>query len=180
MKKRAWRIEESAVCAVTFDELATTSERTAGAIAALMAAGFSSDRIFRAPQRTTDIPGAFDATNVLLTQHPDVKHWLVCSINDDAVLGAVRALEGRGFIADDAIGVGINGTDCIIELEKERPTSFHGSILLSAEDHGYRTSGMMYKWIKDGVEPPIDTRTVGTLITRENFRHALREQGVRE
>ncbi|HTO02086.1 MAG TPA: arabinose ABC transporter substrate-binding protein, partial [Opitutus sp.] len=167
MKQRGWTPEDTAVCAVTFDELATARERLSGAIGALRAAGMSESRIFRAPQRTADIPGGFDAVNILLTQQPGVKHWLVCGTNDNAVLGAVRALEGRGFGADTAIGVGINGTDCIVELEKEKPTAFFGSMLLSAKSHGYQTCEMMYRWIKDGVAPPLDTRTVGVLITRE-------------
>jgi L-arabinose transport system substrate-binding protein len=180
MKKRAWTAADTAVCAVTFDELATASERTNGAISALLAAGVPKERILRAAQRTSDIPGGFDAVNVLLTQQPGVKHWLVCGMNDSAVLGAVRALEGRGFGPETAIGIGINGTDCIVEFEKEKPTSFFGSMLLSAKSHGYQTSEMMYKWIKEGVEPPLDSRTVGLLITRDNFRQVLKEQGIRE
>jgi hypothetical protein len=39
---------------------------------------------------------------------------------------------------------------------------------------------MLYKWIKDGVEPPLDARTTGTFITRENFRQVLKEQGIRD
>jgi L-arabinose transport system substrate-binding protein len=39
---------------------------------------------------------------------------------------------------------------------------------------------MMYHWIKDGQEPPLDSRTTGILITRENFRQVLKEQGIRE
>lgn len=180
MKKRGFRPDETAACAVTFDELATAKERTDGATAALIAAGFPADRIFRAPMRTPDIPGSLDATNTLLTQQPNVKHWLVCGTNDNAVLGAIRALEGRGFAPESSVGIGINGTDCIVELEKSKPTSFYGSMLLSAKEHGYKTSEMLYKWIKDGVEPPLDTRTVGTLITRENFRQVLKEQGIAE
>ena len=180
MKKRGWTPADTAVCAATFDELATAKARTDGAIAALKAAGFPEHRVFKAPQRTADIPGSFDATNVLLTQKPDVKHWLVCGNNDNAVLGAVRALEGRGFTAATAVGVGINGTDCIVEFEKAKPTPFFGSMLLSAKSHGYETTKMMYHWIKDGKEPPLDTRTVGILITRENFRQVLREQGIRD
>ena len=180
MKQRGWSAAETAVCAVTFDELATAKERTDGAVAALTAAGFPPERVFAAPQRTTDIPGAFDAVNVLLTRQPGVKHWLVCGINDWGVLGAIRALEGRGFAADSCVGVGINGTDCLDELAKQKPTAFFGSILLSAKEHGYRTTEMMYRWIKDGVEPPPDTRTIGVLITRDNFRQVLKEQGIRE
>ncbi|WP_414659982.1 arabinose ABC transporter substrate-binding protein [Horticoccus sp. 23ND18S-11] len=180
MKKRGFALADTAVCAVTYDELATAKERTDGAISRLMAAGIPKERIFRAPMRTTDIPGALDSTNTLLTQQSGVKHWLVCGTNDNAVLGAIRALEGRGFAPESCVGIGINGTDCIVELEKAKPTSFHGSMLLSAKEHGYKTAEMLYKWIKDGVEPPLDTRTVGTLITRENFRQVLKDQGVRE
>ena len=180
MKKRGWTAADTAVCAATFDELATAKERTDGAINALRAAGFPANRIFKAPQRTADIPGSFDATNVLLTQQPAVKHWLVCGNNDSAVLGAVRALEGRGFTAETAVGVGINGTDCIVEFEKAKPTPFFGSMLLSAKSHGYETTKMMFAWIKDGKEPPLDTRTVGVLITRDHFRQVLKDQGIRD
>jgi L-arabinose transport system substrate-binding protein len=180
MKKRGFNPAETAVCAVTFEELATAKERTDGAIEVLTASGVPANRIFKAPLRTPDIPGALDATNILLTQQPNVKHWLVCGTNDNAVLGAVRALEGRGFAAESCVGIGINGTDCIVELEKAKPTSFFGSMLLQAKAHGYQTSEMMYKWIKDGVEPPLETRTLGVFITRENFRQVLKEQGIRE
>jgi L-arabinose transport system substrate-binding protein len=130
--------------------------------------------------RTPDIPGSLEAVSTLLTRQPAIKHWLVCGTNDNAVLGGIRALEGRNFAPESSVGIGINGTDCIVELEKAKPTSFHGSILLSAKDHGYKTAEMLYRWIKDGVEPPLDTRTVGTFITRENFRQVLKEQGIRE
>jgi len=180
MKRRGWTAADTALCAITFDELATAKERTDGASTVLTAAGLPKERIFRAPMRTADIPGAFDAANNLLTQQPDVKHWLVCGSNDNAVLGAVRALEGRGVAVENAVAIGINGTDCIVELEKTKATSFYGSMLLSAKEHGYKTSEMLYRWIKDGVEPPLETRTIGTLITRENFRQVLKEQGVRD
>ncbi|MSU24013.1 MAG: arabinose ABC transporter substrate-binding protein [Opitutus sp.] len=180
MKRRGWTAADTAVCAVTLDELATAKERTDGAISALQAAGFPANRIFKAAQRTADIPGSFDATNVLLTQKPEVKHWLVCANNDNGVLGAVRALEGRGFTAETAVGVGINGTDCIVEFEKAKPTPFFGSMLLSAKSHGYETAKMLFTWIKDGKEPPLDSRTVGVLITRDNFRQVLKEQGIRD
>ena len=179
MKKRGWAAADTAVCAVTFEELATAKERTDGAIAALTAAGFAKDKIFKAGQRTSDIPGAFAAVDVLLTQKPGVKHWLVCGMNDSAVLGAVRALEQRGFAPDSCAGIGINGTDCIVEFEKSKATSFYGSMLLSAKQHGHDTAAMMFHWINDGKEPPLDSRTVGVLITRENFQQVLKEQGIR-
>lgn len=179
MTERGWDVGETGCCVNTFDELDTARERTDGAIRVLQEAGFPEDQIFRAPQRTSDIPGAFEAANILLTKQPGFKRWLVTGMNDSAVLGAIRAMEQGGrFGADTIIGVGINGTDCIGEFMKPEPTGFYGSMLLAAKEHGYKTSEMMYRWITDGVEPPLDTRTVGTLITRENFRQVLTESGI--
>jgi L-arabinose transport system substrate-binding protein len=179
MKKHNWSQDDTAVCVITFDELDTARERTEGAIEAIKTAGFPDSRIFKAPQKTSDVPGAFDAANILLTQHPEVKRWLICGMNDSAVLGAVRATEGRGFTADNVIGIGINGTDCIAEFEKPAKTGFDASALLQAKLHGFQTADMMYNWIKNGTEPPKDTRTIGVLIDRDNFQQILKDQGIR-
>lgn len=180
MKKRNWPVEETGACVVTFEELDTARARTDGAIAALQAAGFPAERIFKTAQKTTDVPGSFDAANALLTRQSGIKRWLICALNDTGVLGAVRATEGRGFTAENVIGIGINGTDCIDELRRPKPTGFFGSMLVSAPAEGYRTSEMLYRWIKDGVAPPLDTRTTGIFITRENFEQVLRQEGILE
>lgn len=175
MTARRWPVAETGVCVVTFEELDTARNRTNGAIAALTAAGFPEKQIFKTGQKTTDVPGSFDAANILLTQHPEVKHWLICALNDTGVLGAVRATEGRGFAAANVIGIGINGTDCIDELRKAKPTGFHGSMRVSALSEGFRTSEMLYRWVKDGVAPPLDTRTTGIFMTRANLEQVLRD-----
>lgn len=180
MKRRNWPVEQTGVCVITFEELDTARERTDGTIAAFKAAGFPAARIFKAAQKTTDIPGSFDAASILLTQKPDVKYWLVSGMNDNAVLGAVRALEQRGFTADNAAGIGINGTDCLDELRKTKPTPFYGSMLVSAPYEGFRTAELLYLWVKDGTVPPAETRTPGILITRETFDAILRKEGIIE
>jgi L-arabinose transport system substrate-binding protein len=177
MKNRRWPAEETGACVVTFEQLDTARNRTDGAIAALKAAGFPANRIFKTPQKTTDVPGSFDAANILLTQHPEIKHWLICALNDTGVLGAVRATEGRGFTAENVVGIGINGTDCIDELRK-KPTGFFGSMLVSAPGEGFRTSELLYHWVNDGVAPPLDTRTTGIFITRQNFESVLKQEGI--
>lgn len=178
MKRRNWPVAETGVCVVTFEELDTARSRTDGAIAALKASGFPAAQIYKTPQKTTDIPGSFDAANILLTQRPTVKRWLICALNDTGVLGAVRATEGRGFPADHVIGIGINGTDCIDELRKPKPTGFYGSMLVSAPGEGFRTAEMLHAWVKSGTKPPLDTRTTGIFITRENFEQVLKQEGI--
>lgn len=179
MKKRNWNIDEVGAAIVTFDEMETGRERTEGAIESLLSSGFPQDKIYKIAQKTSDIPGAFDAVNILLTQKAKVKKWLIAGLNDNAVLGAVRAMEGRGFKAENMIGIGINGSEAVTEFEKKNITGLYASILLSAKDHGFKTTEMLYHWVKDGTEPPKDNRTTGVLITRENFAQILKEQGIR-
>lgn len=179
-KKRNWPIEETAACCVTFEELNTAKERTDGAIAALTAAGFPAEKIYKTSEKTTDTEGSFNAAGALLTQHPEVKRWLVFSMNDEGVMGAVRAIEGRGFTADNIIGIGIGGSTCLVEFKREKPSGFFATCLISPLRHGYETSELMYKWIAEGVEPPKDTRTEGIIITRENYEQVMKEQGLLE
>jgi L-arabinose transport system substrate-binding protein len=177
-KQRGWPADQTAACIVTFDQLDTAHQRTEGIIEKLIENGFPKDRIFKAPQKTTDIPGSFDAANILITQHGDVKYWLAAGMNDTASLGAVRALEGRGFTPENSASIGINGTDCIDELKKTTPTPFYGSVLMEANVHGYETTMAMYKWIKDGTEPEKAKFTGGVLITRADFEKQLKDHGM--
>ena len=165
---------------VSFDELDTVRDRTEGAVESLTAAGFPAERVFKAPAQKLEIPTCIDAASTLLVQQPAIKNWLICGGNDTSVLGGVRATESRGFAPANVIGIGINGTDCIPEFRKDKPTGFHASVLLLAREHGYKTAEMLYKWVKDGVEPPLDTRTAGMLITRDTFEKVRAEQGIQD
>ena len=175
LKKRGWNIEETAALAVTFDELDTAKKRTGGTISALIESGFTADKIFRAPQKHSDVPSAFDAADVALTQHPYIKRWLVFSVNDEGVLGAVRALENRGFTTKTVIGIGIGGGVSKSEFEKDEPTGFYATCLLNPFRHGFETTEYLYTWIKDGLEPPKDIRTSGVIITRETRKSVMKE-----
>lgn len=180
MNRRGWKIAETGACVVTYDQLNTVKERTDGATEALTGAGFPAERIFRAPEAVTDQNGAFTAANVILTQHPEVGKWLVYSVNDEAVLGSVRALENRNFKPENIIAVGIGGSTSLAELEKPEPTGFVGTCFVDCINEGYTTAEYLYRWIKDGVEPPMDTRTVGTIVTRETFRKVMTDAGFLE
>jgi L-arabinose transport system substrate-binding protein len=179
MKKRGWTSADTAAMVMTWEQLETSKQRTEGAISVLTASGFPSSKIYKAPQKTTDVPGGLDAANIALVQHLDVKHWLVCGMNDEAVLGAVRALENHSIGPDRVIGVGIGGTKPA-QKEFARNTGFFATVLISPKRHGYETSDLMYHWIKDGKEPPKLTLTKGFLIDRQNWQQVLKDQGLSE
>lgn len=181
MKRRGWTPNDTGVVVLSFHELTTASERVEGATAVLREGGFSETSLVDAPQKTTDVEGGFDAANVAITKRPQFHHWITVGINDESVLGSVQALEGRGFGADQVIGVGINGMALAVsEFEKPRDSGFFASVLLDAKRHGYDTAALVYRWITDGTPPPDDTRTSGTVITRANFREVLAEHGLED
>jgi L-arabinose transport system substrate-binding protein len=178
MKKRGWTAADTAACAMTVPELETARKRIQGAEDSLKEAGFPMDRVYDKPNKTSDTSGSLAAANIVLGQHSDVKHWLVFSSNDEGVMGAVRAMEGRGFTAESIIGVGIGGSTAKADFDKPEPTGLYASVLIRPRLHGYNTSHMMYQWIKDGKEPPKVTLTDGTLITRKNYMKVMKEEGL--
>jgi L-arabinose transport system substrate-binding protein len=179
IKKRGWKMEETGAIDVTYEQLPTAHERTAGAVEALVAAGFPKGNIVAAPQAKTDTENAFNAANIALTKNTQYKHWVAFGLNDEAVLGAVRAAEGRGFKADNMIGVGIGGSDSALnEFKKPTPTGFYGTVIISPKRHGEETSELVYAWIKDGTEPPLVTLTTGMLATRDNVAEVRQKMGL--
>lgn len=179
-KKRGWKLEETGACCIAHDQLPTAKDRTEGAKAALIEAGFPAEKIYTAQEKATDTEGGFNAANAVLTQHPEVKRWLVFSMNDEGVMGAVRALEGRGFNAETTIGIGIGGSTCEVEFKKDKPTGFYATCLISEYRHGYETAELLYKWIQEGKAPPMQTLTAGVIVTRETQEQKRRELGLIE
>jgi len=174
MRHRGWRFEETGVIAISFKELETARERVEGASTFLLTEGMPPQSLIEVSQKTTDVEGGFNAVSVAITKNPSIRHWLVFAINDESVIGGVQALEGRGFRADDVIGVGINGMALAVSELRKASTGFFGSILLDPRRHGYDTAAMLYHWVVHNRVPPLDTRTTGTLITRQNFVEVLR------
>lgn len=176
-RRRGWPIDRTGILRISFDSLDTGRERVAGAIDALRAAGYPANAIMNAPQRTSDTEGAFSAASPVLTAHVGIDRWIVIGLNDETVIGGVRAAEGLSIRPEDLIGVGIGGSgSAIADLSKTRPTGFYASILLSPRAHGYDTALAMYRWVSEGRVPAPETLTSGTLMTRDNFRALLAQE----
>ncbi len=174
-KRRGWKWEETGLMAMTIEELATAMERMGGSRDTLEKLGFPRAKMYDAPIRSWDSIGSFAAADIVITQHPEVKNWFVTASNDPIVAGAVRALEGRDFKAENIIGIGINGgQEARIEFEKSTPTGFYASMFVSGFDHGRMASERVFHWLKDGKEPPLDFRMTGTLATRDNFNEVMK------
>ncbi|MGL1892935.1 MAG: arabinose ABC transporter substrate-binding protein [Spirochaetaceae bacterium] len=170
MKERGWKQEETGFMRISFNELPTAVDRITGATDALVEMGYDKNFIFDSPQKTTDTEGAFNAANITITKNPNIKHWLITGLNDEASAGGTRALEGNGFAVEDICAVGIGGSGvAIAEFEKENLTGFYSTALLSPRRHGYETAELVYKWITTGVKPPATTWTSAAMMNRSNY-----------
>ena len=179
MTKRSWNVTNTAVMAITADELDTARRRVNGSISELVKLGFPEAQIHRVPTKANDIPAALDAANSMLVQYPNVKNWLIVGMNDNTVLGGVRATEGQGFASSNVIGIGINGVDAVNELAKSSATGFFGSLLPSPDINGYKSSELLYKWVTEDIMPPkfVEVTDV-VLLSRENYKEELKKKGL--
>ncbi|MBT2772400.1 arabinose ABC transporter substrate-binding protein [Halomonas sp. ISL-60] len=179
MEARGWNPEEVAALRITNNELPTAVERTDGATEALLAAGFPEANIFDAPQQNSDTASAFSAASPVLSQYGDYEHWIIYALNEESVLGGVRATEQYGMAAEDVIGVGINGSGAAFaEFSRDNPTGFHGTVAVSSTMHGRQTAEDLYRWISEDQEPPANTETSGTLMTRDNWQEVRAALGL--
>ena len=172
IKARKWKPAEVGALRIAYDQLPTARDRTMGALQVLNAAGVPAANTVDAPQAKTDTESAFNAANIAFTKRQAVKHWVTFGLNDEAVMGAIRAAGGRSGV--DIIGVGIGGSKTAQnEFAKPAATPFYGSIMVSATRHGYETSSNLYQWIAKGKVPPPLTLTAGTLMTRQNYKQMV-------
>lgn len=179
IKKRGWDMNDVGAIRVSYDQLPTAVDRVEGAISVLKAAGFPAENIHDAPQAKTDTEAALNAATTVLNKNSSVKHWIAFGLNDEAVLGAVRASESVGIPAENIVGVGIGGAESAInEFKKPTATGFFGTVIISPKRHGYETAVNMYEWIANDKEPPMLTLTSGSLALRDNYEAVRKELGV--
>lgn len=179
IKKRGWNMKEVGAIRVSYDQLPTAVDRVEGAVSVLKAAGFPAESIYDAPQAKTDTEAALNAATTVLNKHSNIKHWVAFGLNDEAVLGAVRASESVGINAENIIGVGIGGAESAInEFKKPTATGFFGTVIISPKRHGYETALNMYDWIANDKEPPMLTLTSGSLALRSDYEQVRKELGI--
>ncbi|HWV02470.1 MAG TPA: substrate-binding domain-containing protein [Devosia sp.] len=65
------------------------------------------------------IDQADDAMRAALTAHPEAKHWILESCNDEGVVGALQALDARDFPVKDVLGVGLGATQACLAFTSD-------------------------------------------------------------
>jgi L-arabinose transport system substrate-binding protein len=179
VKKRGWDAKDVGVIRVSYDQLPTAVDRVEGALTVLKANGFPEANIFDAPQSKTDTEAALNAATVVLNKNAGIKKWVAVGLNDEAVLGAVRATESVGIAPDSMIGVGIGGAESAInEFKKPQATGFFGTIIISPKRHGYETALNMYEWVANDKAPEKLILTSGQVALRDTYEAVRKDLGV--
>ncbi len=169
MQRRGWDPQEVAALRISNNELPTAKARTDGATDALLDAGFVEQNIFDAPQQNTDTSSAFAAASPVLSKNGRFEHWVIYALNEESVLGGVRASEQYGLSPEQVIGVGINGSGAAFaEFSRQKPTGFYGTVAVSSTMHGRQSADNLYTWITQDKKPPANTETTGTPANRRS------------
>ncbi len=179
MGHRGWHPAEVGAVRITDYELPTAKERTDGATKALLDAGFAKANIFDAPQRTTDTEGGSNAASPIFARHSDIKKWVMFALNEETVLGGIRASEQFKIAPENMIGVGINGSaPAFAEFTKSQPSGFFATVAVSSTLHGRQSTLNLVDWIRDGKQPPLVTETTGMVMTRQNWQQVKQTLGI--
>ena len=151
-KNRKWDWKETYAIINTYNELDTGKKRTDGSVDALkkpVCPKTISSSLRRKPSTClaawTPPVGAGETAE-------RAKNLIIGGMNDNTVLGGVRATAAAGFTAANVIGIGINGTDAIGELKKHKVAS---SVRCCPALTKKATTPpcMMYEWVTTGKEP---------------------------
>lgn len=177
-KARGWDLNDVTAMRLSFNQLPTAKDRTDGASAALVAAGLPEANIIDTPHKLSNTEEAFNAANTVITRLPDATKWVVFGMNDEAVIGGVRALEGNGVSTDNIIGIGIGGSESGINEFRKDATGFFGSVIISPLRHGYETAMNMYEWLANDKEPEKLIYTAGELATADNYVEVRKSMGL--
>jgi L-arabinose transport system substrate-binding protein len=168
LQAKGWTGSDTAFLNFVEPTLTVCNERTDGASQGFAAAatGFTGKKLTATYDGT--VQQSLTAMNPVLSNNPDVKHWLITGCNDAGAAGALRALEAKGVTKDNSIGVGMDGALACSELSKDN--GFYGANYVSFKKNGELAFQLMYDHLSKGATLPDVTYVPGPLVTRDNYK----------
>ena len=118
---------------------------------------------------------AFDVASATFTANPQIKKWVIMTINDEGAAGATRALEQAG-IDGDAVVSGIGGYLVKLEFAKPGGSAFKSTAFINYIDVSAYSALNMMEFLLNGKEIPVDFRTPAVMITTENYKEIMKDQ----
>lgn len=168
--------EDTGLLLLTADTVSSCVPRTEGELEVWMDVfpDWPTDRIWRADY-TGPQDEAFDVSAATFTANPQIKHWVIMTINDEGAAGATRALEQAG-IDKDAVVVGIGGYLAKLEFQKEGGSAFKATAFINYVDVGKYSAQNMMDYLLNNKEIPMDFRTPAVMVTADNYVEIMKDQ----
>lgn len=119
-KQRGWSSADTYYADVEAASLQVCLLRTNASVKEFQksATDFTADHVLHLPYDGS-VAKSTDSMRAAITAHPNAKHWVISSCNDDGVVGALKALQGKNFTASNALGIGLGGNlACTIYVDK--------------------------------------------------------------
>lgn len=161
---------------LTADTVSSCVPRTVGELEVWMEQfpEWPEERIFRADY-TGPQDEAFNQAAATFTANPQIKHWVIMTINDEGAAGATRALEQAG-LDQDAVVVGIGGYLAKLEFKKDGGSAFKATAFINYVDVGAYSAENLMNYLINGIEIPMDFRTPAVMITADNYLDIMKDQ----
>ena len=144
--------DEAAFMFITIPEVSSVYPRTEGARDKFLSIvpDWPADKLIEIHYDGT-AEQAFNAAAATITANPDVKIWIVATINDEAAQGATRALEQAGKDREATV-VGMGGYLAKDEFKKEY-SAFKAAAYFSAQLDGEIAANAAMDWWEFDKEP---------------------------
>jgi L-arabinose transport system substrate-binding protein len=107
--------------------------------------------------------------SAILNANPDVTHWIVTGINDDGAIAPLRVFEENGFPLENVLACGLGG---YIMSYEEFQKSHNSYIVTKLQPfaEGEAAVNILYDFITEGKEMPMETLVPGVIVTKENYQ----------
>lgn len=163
---------DSAVLLLTMETVSSCVPRTKGEKDKFteLLPEYNAKKIFSADYDGQTEKG-FNATQAILTAHPEIKKWLVMSANEEGAVGAVRALEQAGIDKGSCV-IGLGGYLAKDEFKKAGGSCMKAAAYFSSDSVGAGSVSVLLKSIK-GEKVPLETAVDAIIVTPANYKQVM-------
>lgn len=170
ISSRGWNLNQVGVIELYNKSTPDIMERVEGAVLMLQEVlAFNESNFFVLDSPESSLESYY---SLILRRFPGIssrfRRWIIVGMNDDCVIGGLRALDRLGVSKDNVLAFGINGSSLAEEELLKNKLGLLGSVKLQASVHGYDSVEYMYKWLFSKREPEKMIVTNGILITKDD------------
>lgn len=99
------------------------------------------------------LDGANQVVTAVLTEHPEITHWLCSTLFDDTAMGADAALDSMGFDKDTAVVTTVGGTSIQRQWDNGTESTWQLSVFTPQTIYGEAVVGAIHAFLTNQATP---------------------------